>query len=74
MKIIYSIVLMLTLLSCNQKNYKYEIRGNVMTKNGHSPAVFYTDSISYDGDTLFYTNSDNTEVRIYPPYNLIQNY
>jgi hypothetical protein len=74
MKIVFSILLVLTLMSCNQKNYKYEIRGSVMTKNGQSPAVFYTDSISYDGDTLFYTNSDNTEVRIYPPYHLIQNY
>jgi hypothetical protein len=45
-----------------------------MTKNGHSPAIFYVDSISYDGDTLFYKNSDNTEVRIYPPYHLTQNY
>jgi hypothetical protein len=34
-------------------------------------AIWYTDTISLDGDTLYYFNSDGSEVRIYPPFILI---
>ena len=34
-------------------------------------AIWYTDTISFDGDTAYYFNSDGSEVRIYPPYVLI---
>jgi hypothetical protein len=36
-------------------------------------AIWYTDTISFDGDTIYYFNSDGSEVRIYPPYILIDN-
>ena len=34
-------------------------------------AIWYTDTISFDGDTIYYFNSDGSEVRIYPPFILI---
>jgi hypothetical protein len=39
-----------------------------MTKDGPHPAIWYTDTISFDGDTAYYFNSDSSEVRISPPY------
>jgi hypothetical protein len=36
-------------------------------------AIWYTDTISFDGDTAYYFNSDGSEVRIYPPYVLKDN-
>ena len=71
MKTIKILTLFLLLLSCDGKKYKYEIKGNVMTKKGPHPAIWYTDTISFDGDTAYYFNSDRSEVRILPPYTLI---
>ena len=65
------------MFSCNRKEYKYEIRGKVyFSTAGANPmhdAIWYTDTISFDGDTAYYFNSDGTEVRIYPPYVLKDN-
>ena len=36
-------------------------------------AIWYTDTINFDGDTIFYFNSDGSEVRIKPPYILKDN-
>ena len=58
----------LLLASCSSKEYKYRIEGTVETKDGPHAAVWYTDTICFDNDTIFYHNSDSTEVRIYPPY------
>jgi len=74
MKTVFSLLIVLMFLSCEHKKYKYEIRGEVIDKNGQHPAVIYTDTVSFDGDTLFYHNTDGTEVRIYPPFILKQNY
>jgi hypothetical protein len=72
---IISIVAVLLLLSCNRKEYKYEIHGKVyVPTTGINPmhdAIWYTDTISFDGDTIYYFNSDGSEVRINPPYILI---
>jgi len=72
---IISIVAILLLLSCNRKEYKYEIHGKVyVPTTGINPmhdAIWYTDTISFDGDTIYYFNSDGSEVRINPPYILI---
>jgi len=75
MKTLISIVVVLILFSCNRKEYKYEIHGKVyVPTTGLNPmhdAIWYTDTISFDGDTLYYFNSDGSEVRINPPYVLI---
>jgi hypothetical protein len=75
MKKLISIVAVLILFSCNRKEYKYEIHGKVyVPTTGLNPmhdAIWYTDTISFDGDTLYYFNSDGSEVRINPPYILI---
>ena len=75
MKKLISFIAVLLLFSCNRKEYKYEIRGKVyVPTSGVNPmhdAIWYTDTISFDGDTAYYFNSDGTEVRINPPYILI---
>ena len=70
-------IMLLGLTSCNIKEYRYEIRGKVYVPTaGSNPmhdAIWYTDTISFDGDTAYYFNSDGSEVRIYPPYVLKDN-
>jgi hypothetical protein len=62
------LIFILLLSSCSEIDYKYEIKGTVETKDGSHSAIWYTDTISFDGDTVYYFNSDGSEVRIYPPY------
>ena len=62
------LLLVLLLASCTNKEYKYKIEGTVETKDGPRPAIWYTDTIGFDGDTAYYFNSDSSEVRISPPY------
>lgn len=70
-------IMLLGLTSCDIKEYRYEIRGKVyVPTSGLNPmhdAIWYTDTISFDGDTAYYFNSDGSEVRIYPPYVLKDN-
>jgi hypothetical protein len=63
--------IILLLVSCSSKEYKYKIEGTVETKDGPRPAIWYTDTIGFDGDTIYYFNSDGSEVRINPPFILI---
>ena len=76
-KLILITLVGMVLLSCERKEYKYEIHGKVyVPTSGLNPmhdAIWYTDTISFDGDTLYYFNSDGSEVRIYPPYILKDN-
>ena len=65
----------LLLFSCTKKEYRYEIKGKIyVPTSGTNPmhdAIWYTDTINFDGDTLYYFNSDGSEVRINPPFILI---
>jgi len=76
-KLILITLVGMVLFSCEWKEYKYEIHGKVyVPTSGLNPmhdAIWYTDTISFDGDTLYYFNSDGSEVRIYPPYILKDN-
>lgn len=72
-KLILIVLLGLILFSCNQNKYRYKIKGDVITNKGPHPAIWYTDTISFDEDTAYYFNSDGSEVRINPPYVLIDN-
>jgi len=71
MKKLISIIIILLVFSCGRNDYRYKIKGTVMTDKGPHPAIWYTDTISFDADTAYYFNTDGTEVRINPPYVLI---
>jgi len=75
MKIIKILLISFLVFSCVEKKYKYEIKGKVyFPTSGANPmhdAIWYTDTISFDGDVAYYFNSDGSEVRIYPPFILI---
>ncbi len=66
---------LLLLLSCESKTYRYEIRGQVyVPTSGPNPvhkAIWYTDTISFDHDTIYYFNSNGYKVKIFPPYKII---
>lgn len=69
------LIMLLGLTACTCKDYKYEIHGKVQTSttdsNSTQDAIWFTDTISFDGDTISYFNSNGLEVRIRPPYILI---
>lgn len=61
------------LLGCSGLEYKYHIVGKVILKDScFRDAEWYSDTISFDGDTAFFKNSDGSEVRIYPPYTVYE--
>jgi hypothetical protein len=76
-KLILITLVGMILFSCNRKEYRYEIHGKIyVPTSGVNPmhdAIWYTDTINFDGDTIFYFNSDGSEVRIKPPYILKDN-
>jgi hypothetical protein len=76
-KLILITLVGMVLFSCNRKEYRYEIHGKIyVPTSGVNPmhdAIWYTDTINFDGDTIFYFNSDGSEVRIKPPYILKDN-
>ena len=78
-KLILSLVFLTILItvSCTRKEYRYEVRGQVyVPTSGPNPmhdATWYTDTLEFDGDTLYYFNSDGSKVTIRPPYTLIDN-
>lgn len=78
-KLILSLVCLTILItvSCNRNKYRYKIYGKIyIPTSGLHPmhdAIWYTDTISFDGDTLYYFNSDGSKVTIRPPYTLIDN-
>jgi hypothetical protein len=65
----------LLLTSCNNKEkvWKYEIHGFVQTDKGPHEAIWLTDTIDFDGESLFYHNSDGSKVTINPPFILHDN-
>ena len=67
-----SLVIMVT--SCTSKvDTTFRIEGMVETKNGPHPAIWYTDQINFNGDSLYYINSDSSRVDIAPPYEILVN-
>lgn len=69
-KIILFLFLVTLISSCNNREFKYRIDGTVKVNDTIYPAIWYTDTISFDNDTAYYYNSDGSEVRIYPPFTL----
>lgn len=68
--LLLSLLISLTLLSCNtkEKQWRYEIHGFVQTDKGLHEAIWLTDTIDFDGNSLFYHNSDGSKVTINPPF------
>ena len=64
-------VIILFLFSC-VKQYKYKVVGSVMVNDTLRDAVWYTDTISFNGDTAYYINSNNSVVEILSPYEIYQ--
>jgi len=61
-------ILLLTSCDNKEKVWKYEIHGFVQTEKGPHEAIWLTDTIDFDGESLFYHNSDGTKVTINPPF------
>ena len=76
-QIILLLLSIFIMVSCNRKEYKYKILGKIyIPTSGLNPmhdAIWYTNTINFDGDTIYYFNSDSTKVIIRPPYTLIDN-
>jgi hypothetical protein len=71
-KIIIIFILCLFLFSCT-KQYKYKIVGTIKVNDTLHEAIWYTDVIMFKGDTVYYTNSDNSIVEISSPYEIYIN-
>ena len=57
----FLLTLLVSLFSC-RKDFKYKIHNpNIHKPNG---AIFYTDTIEFDGDSIGYHNSDGSYVLI----------
>jgi hypothetical protein len=73
MKKLLALLIVLTSCSIKEKEWPYEIKGNVETENGPHPAIWHTDTIYFKGDTVCYDNSDGSIVKIAPPYEIRKN-
>ena len=72
--LLIAISLIAIVTSCTSKiDTTFRIEGNVDTKNGPRPAIWYTDQINFNGDSLYYINSDSSRVDIAPPYEILVN-
>ena len=75
MKTLFSLLILMMITSCGGHDYKYRVSGTVILPESpvikSSNAVWYTDSINFNGDTIYYFNSDGSKVKINPPYVLI---
>ena len=71
-KIIGICVTILFLFGCG-KQYEYKIIGSVIVNDTlRREAVWYTDTITFKGDTAYYVNSDNSVVEIISPYEIYE--
>jgi len=66
------IISLIFLFSC-KPDYNYRVKGKVKTDKGLENAIVFTNELHYDGDTIYYFNSDSSMMRIYPPF-VIDNY
>ena len=74
MKTLFSLLILLAITSCESHDYKYRISGRVIMPDStpvklHN-AVWFTDTINFNADTLYYLNSNGSRVDIYPPFDI----
>lgn len=82
MKCLYAVAIMISMISCKGRDWKYEIRGKrPMLIERHVDwqetnlteelvdVIAYTDTIhGYNEDSIWYYNSDGSKMTIYAPY------
>ena len=62
----HAILILMLMTGCQTKDYKYGVQGTVSGQ----PAIWYTDTLRFRGDTAYYANSDGYIVTISPPYKI----
>lgn len=74
-KILIVISLIGIITSCKPKTdyYIFKVKGSVETTKGGHDAIWYTNELNFDGDTLYYTNTDSSKVTVHPPYKIYAN-
>ena len=60
---ILALLLLILVLSCAKKEFKYKIY-NPKYLDYNNSAIFFTDTIQFKSDTAFYINSDSSIVII----------
>lgn len=60
------VITLMLMTGCQTKDYKYGVKGTVSGQ----PAIWYTDTLDFSGDTAYYANSDGSIVIIPPPYKI----
>jgi hypothetical protein len=74
MKTLFSILILMMITSCGGHEYKYRVSGKVILPESpvikSNNAVWYTDTLQFDGDTAYYYNSNGNRVNIYPPFDI----
>ena len=60
------IIISLLLVSCKSKTYRYKVECPINDTYGkfNNVITFFTDSIQMNKDTIFYTNSNGTVVKM----------
>lgn len=59
-------ITLILMTGCQSREYKYKVSGEVK----EHPAIWYTDTLSFRGDTAYYANSDGSIMIISPPYKI----
>lgn len=68
-KITYLFLILLGLISCNGRDYRYKIEGLVKVGTEFKPAIAYTDTIyGQNEDSIWYYNTNGTKLTIVSPY------
>jgi len=68
MKIFKILILILLLFSCKHKTYKYKISGYININGNFHETIWYVDTFNLKNDTVYYTNSDGSQIKIGPPF------
>jgi hypothetical protein len=64
------LLISLVLVSCTEKEYKYRVVGSVVKNNKKYNAVWFTNDLKFDNESVYYYNSNKTKVIIYPPFTI----
>jgi hypothetical protein len=64
------LLISLVLVSCTAKEYKYRVVGSVVKNKKKYKAVWLTNDLKFDYESVYYYNSNKTKVIIYPPFTI----
>lgn len=69
---LFIFIFIVAITTAPKKQWKWEVRGQVIHNGSERPAIWYTDSLDYiTEDSCGYHNSDGTKVTIESPYVLV---